>query len=350
MVKYRVLFKKVNPMKISVLIPCHNEEKSIRACVESCLQQTRPFDEIVIVDDGSTDNSGQILAKFGKKITVMTLPRATGNKSFAQERGLELITGDVLVVTDGDTILDKHFVEQAELTMQNPEIVALGGYVKSIPINWLTACRAFDYFIGQNFHKLAQSYINFMVVIPGAAGAFRTDLFKGKIGFDHDSITEDLDLTYKIHKLGLKIAYNRKCISYTQDPTSLGQYTKQVRRWYGGGFQNLKKHIAIAKSPLKALELSLMYIEGVMFSVLVFLIPILNIRFALYLYVVVTLVYLLFGIWAAIAERRWSHIYASAIYHIIIFINAYIFLEQFVVEIILAKKNLQWFQPERTKI
>ena len=165
-------------MRISILIPCHNEESSIRRCIQSCIDQTRKADEIVVVNDGSTDKSGEIIAEFGDIVTVVTIPKATGNKSYAQERGLEFVTGDVFIATDGDSILGSRFVEYIEEDFRDEEIMAMCGYVSSLQYNWLTACRALEYLIGQNIHKLAQSYINFILVIPGVAGAFRTEVFK----------------------------------------------------------------------------------------------------------------------------------------------------------------------------
>lgn len=337
-------------MKISILIPCHNEEKSVRQCVLSCLNQTRKADQIVVVNDGSTDRSGEILAEFGDQITVITIPKATGNKSYAQERGLEAVTGDVFIATDGDTMLNPQFVEVVEENFKNSEVMAMSGYVKSLKINWLTTCRAFEYAVGQNIHKLAQSYMNFMFVIPGAAGAFRTEVFKQNISFEHDTITEDLDFTYKFHRLGLKIAYDRRAISYTQDPTTLGQYINQTRRWIGGGFQNLRKHFAIVREPVKALELSLIYIEGLVFSLALILMPFINLYFFGYLIASYFIVESLFAIAMAIKERRADILLVPFVYLLFVFINAWIFLEQFVKEIILKRKNLVWFQPDRVNL
>ncbi len=182
-------------LTITILIPCHNEERSIQKCVESCLAQTRAADEVVVINDGSTDKSGEILAGFGNKIKVVSIAEATGNKSYAQEYGLKFVTGDVFIATDGDTLLDKNFVQEVENHFGDESVIAVSGYVKSLPYNWLTSARAFEYTLGQNLHKLAQSYMNFMFVIPGAAGAFRTQVFKEKIDFEHDTITEDLDVT-----------------------------------------------------------------------------------------------------------------------------------------------------------
>jgi cellulose synthase/poly-beta-1,6-N-acetylglucosamine synthase-like glycosyltransferase len=337
-------------MKISILIPCHNEEKSIQKCVQSCLDQTRKADQIVVVNDGSTDRSRELLEDFRHVITIVNIPKATGNKSYAQQHGLQFVTGDVFIATDGDTMLDPHFVEETERSMRDESIAAVGGCVKSLRLNWLTSCRAFEYTLGQNLHKLAQSYINFMFVIPGAAGAFRTALFKEKIRFDHDTITEDLDFTYKFHELGLKIAYNRSIVSYTQDPTTIHAYINQMRRWYGGGYQNLLKHFRVVENPVRALELSLVYIEGLVFSALMFVMPLVNLQFSAYFIASYALVITLFVMWASVKEHRLDLLIVPFIYPFIILLNAGIFLEQFIKEIILHKRNLVWFQPDRIRL
>src|SRR3989344_7534350 len=109
-------------MKISILIPCYNEELMIERCVFSCHNQTRKPDEIVIINDCSTDRTLDILKKFGDNVKVITTPHNMGNKSYAQEYGMEFITGDIFITTDGDTVLDKHFVERIEKDMQDPSI------------------------------------------------------------------------------------------------------------------------------------------------------------------------------------------------------------------------------------
>src|SRR3989338_8063928 len=267
-------------MKISIIIPCHNEERSVRATVASCLNQSRKPDEILIINDGSTDRTSQILATFGRQVRVVTIHVATGNKSHAQEYGLKFISGDVFITTDGDTILDKDFVKYVEEDFQNERVTAVAGYVRSLPYNWLTACRAFEYAVGQNLHKLAQHYLNFLFVIPGAAGAFRTKDFFEYIPFEHDTLTEDLDFTYRLHQKGLIVYYDRRIVVFTQDPVTLRSYINQMRRWYGGGWQCLIKHYSLAlRRPKVALELSLMYMEGIAFSLLLFLLPIFSIRF-----------------------------------------------------------------------
>jgi cellulose synthase/poly-beta-1,6-N-acetylglucosamine synthase-like glycosyltransferase len=340
-----------NKLRISILIPAHNEERSIAACVESCLNQTRPADEIVVINDGSTDGTAAILESFSDKIRIVTIPTATGNKSYAQEHGLEFITGDVFITTDGDTILDKNFVKFIEQDFRDENITAVAGYVRSMKHNWLTACRAFDYAIGQNLHKLAQYYLDFLFVIPGAAGAFRTKDFLKYIKFDHDTLTEDLDFTYRLHKMGLKVSYNRRAFVFTQDPVTLKAYINQMRRWFGGGWQCLIKHQSMAlREPKVALELTMMYLEGVTFSLLLFLLPILSLKFFFGFVMTYFIIAFILATFAAIKERRPGLLLTPIPYFLLMYINSYVFLEQMVKEGVLNRKNLYWFKPERVTV
>ena len=339
-------------MKISILIPCHNEEKSINACVSSCLNQSRPADEIIVVNDGSTDGSAEILRNFGNRITVVTLEKATGNKSYAQEIGLSYVTGDVFITTDGDTILDVDFVKYVEEDYTKyPHLTAVGGYVKSMKHNTLTMLRAFEYSLGQNLHKLAQHHLGYLFVIPGAAGIFKTADFRKYISFEHDTLTEDLDFTFRLHKNDLKIHYDRRLIVYTQDPTTLHSYVNQVRRWFGGGWQCLMKHKSLAaEQPKVALELSILYMEGLVFSALFFILPFLSIRFYLNFLLSYIGLAIIFGLVAAWKERRVWLVLAPLPYMLLAVINSYVFLEQMVKEVFLKRKNLSWFHPERIRM
>lgn len=335
-------------MKVSILIPCHNEEKSIQACVQSCLDQTRPADQILVVNDGSTDGSSEILQSFGDKIEVLNIPVATGNKSYAQEQGLKYITGDIFIATDGDTILHKKLVESAVRRYEKePEVAAVCGYVKSIKYNWLTAYRETEYVIGQTLFKTAQAYLDAIFVIPGCSGAFRTQIFREVARFDHDTLTEDLDFTYKLHNLGLRIAYERDMVAYTQDPDTLRAYINQMRRWYAGGWQNLRKHLKSMRRPNNIFQLSLNYIEGLIFSVGFFIMPLINLRFFQFFIIPLLASVLLMGSIAALVRKRWDLFLYSPMYTILVYVNAYVFLEQFWNEVILKKTNLVWYQPTR---
>ena len=335
-------------MKISVLIPCFNEEKSIKRCVESCLNQSRKPDEIVVVDDGSTDRSYDILRSFGRKIRLVRNRRNLGNKSFAQEAGLRVLTGDVFITADADSVLGSDFVKRVSLAFEaDPELVAFAGYVKSLKNNWITACREIDYLIGQIIHKTAQQTINSLFVIPGCGGAFKAGIFREFIGFDHDTVTEDLDFTYKVNLKRFKIHYDRKAVVYTQDPPNLKSYLRQMRRWYSGGWQCLLKHSRSVRRVGTALELSLIYVEGLVFSVLLFLVPLINVYFLAFLVLPHFLVGLAFSFYGAAVDRNYKLPFYTPLFVFLIFVNSAVFVYSFAREILLHKRELFWLRADR---
>ncbi len=193
--------------------------------------------------------------------------------------------------------------------------------------------------------------MDFLFVIPGAAGAFRLKEFRQYCKFNHDTLTEDLDISYVLHENGLKILYDRRAVVFTQDPASLHSYINQMRRWFGGGWQCFMKHKGLAvKEPKVALELSLMYLEGIIFSILLFITPFLSLKFFGTFIASYLVVAFAFAIFAAYKERRPSLLLIPFPYLLLVVINAYIFLEQAFKEVVLGRKNLTWFKPERVEM
>ncbi|HSW97587.1 MAG TPA: glycosyltransferase family 2 protein [Candidatus Saccharimonadales bacterium] len=334
-------------MKVSILIPCHNEEISIKKCIESCLLQSRKADEIIVVNDGSTDSSLPILETFKNQVTIVNLLEKTGNKSFAQEKGLAYVMGDIVITTDADSILDTYFIENIIKEFENPKVVASAGYVKSIKQNWLTACRQIDYLMSQEIHKNAQGLINALYVMPGCAAAYRTNIFKEYISFDHDTVTEDLDFTYQYHENKLKLTFCKEAIVYTQDPSTLRDYVTQLRRWHAGNWQNLIKHRGVLNKPGNALELSLIYLEGLIFPLLLIVALVLNIKVFLFFSITYLTIILLFAIYGAKRDKRWDLLVYTPAYFFASFINYAIFMEQLIREVVFSKKNLTWSQSQR---
>jgi cellulose synthase/poly-beta-1,6-N-acetylglucosamine synthase-like glycosyltransferase len=190
-----------------------------------------------------------------------------------------------------------------------------------------------------------------MFVIPGCAGAFRTVLFTSRdITFEHDTLTEDLDFTYRLHEQYHRVVYDCRAISYTQDPARLSQYINQMRRWYGGGWQNLRKHWGIIRKPNSSLVLSLMYMEGLIFSVLLFVGPLFFPLSTVILACFYVLLMVGVGVYGFITRKRSDLIYYAPTYILLTYLHAFIFLEQFWKEIIQGKTNLVWFHPERREL
>jgi hypothetical protein len=123
-----------------------------------------------------------------------------------------------------------------------------------------------------------------------------------------------------------------------------------MRRWYGGGWQNLLKHFRLARRPINALELSFIYIEGLFFSLTLFLFPLVSLASIKYFFAPYFVFIILLGCWSAAKRKRFDLLLYSPGYIVLIFINAWVFLEQFIRVILLRQKNFIWFKPERAKL
>lgn len=335
-------------VRIAILIPSFNEELTLKACIDSCLAQTRPLDQIVVVDDSSTDATPEILKSYGDKITAVRTPKNSGGKSYAQEYGVQFIDADVMAMTDADTVLAPHFIERVEKAFENSDVHALAGYIQSQQHNWLTACRELDYIIGQDLHKTAQSHLESVIVIPGCGAAFRVSTFKKYITFDHDTVAEDLDFTYKLHKHNFQIYFDKKAVVYTQDPETMGAYVKQMRRWIGGGWQNVVKHWpVITKRRGHAVEIALAYMEGLVFvPVFLFLLTI-NVFYLLYFMVSYLVISVIVGSYAAWRRKRYDLLYYAPTFPFVLIVNSYIFWEQFFKRVVFQQKDTTWYTPKR---
>jgi cellulose synthase/poly-beta-1,6-N-acetylglucosamine synthase-like glycosyltransferase len=335
---------------ISVLIPAYNEEKSISRCVNSCLNQTRKPDEIIIVNDGSTDNTLKILKSFGNKIKIVNLKKNTGNKSKAQEMGLREVKTDVFITTDADTNLDKNFVREIEKSFDDRNVSAVCGFVKSNKCNWITNVREINYLVGQTIYKKAQSKINAIFVLVGCGSAFRTKDFKSTVTFDHDNITEDLDFTYKLKLADKKISLQNNAIIHTQDPNNLKSYFRQLYRWHSGGWFCLRKNIAILKKPNNALILSLIYLEGLLMSGALLLSPLLmlwNIKYFLLFLFLSLLINCLSAAYGIFKSKRYGLFFYIPHQYILGFAEQLLFLYTFFKEVVFKKENLVWYKPDR---
>ena len=168
--------------------------------------------------------------------------------------------------------------------------------------------------------------------------------------FDHDTITEDLDFTYKLHGLGHHVHYDHRAICYTQDPATIMDYINQIRRWYGGGWQCLYKHLCVPKKTGMALELTLMYVEGMLFSVLLLALPFINIVYGFRATFILLLMTYGFIVYGCFKEKRFGLLVYAPFYVALRYLNAWIYLEQFIHQIIWRRQTLTWFQPTRVRI
>jgi cellulose synthase/poly-beta-1,6-N-acetylglucosamine synthase-like glycosyltransferase/peptidoglycan/xylan/chitin deacetylase (PgdA/CDA1 family) len=228
----------------TVLIPAYNEEAAIVQTVSSALACDYPKLEILVVDDGSTDHTAELVrTNFGSESRVRLISQPNHGKPSALNLGLAEATGEVTISIDGDTIVDPEAIPRLVRHFADPKVGAVAGNVKVMNRNrWLTRWQALEYITSQNLEKRAFDLLNCIPVVPGAVGAWRTSLLRANHGFSGDTVAEDTDLTLTIRRDGWKILYDEDAIGRTEVPETVEALIRQRFRWTFGTLQAVWKH------------------------------------------------------------------------------------------------------------
>lgn len=229
---------------VSVLIPAYNENVNSIKTINSLLDQDYKTFEIIFVDDGSKDNTYELIKNTfadNEKVKVFTKPN--GGKASALNFGVEHAGYDYLVCIDADTQLRSDAVSKLMSQFTNEQIGAVAGNVKvGNEVNMITYWQSIEYITSQNFDRRAFDILNCITVVPGAIGAFRKEILVSCGGFTTDTLAEDCDLTMRILKNGYIVRNCADAISYTEAPETIGQFLKQRFRWSFGIMQSFWKH------------------------------------------------------------------------------------------------------------
>jgi biofilm PGA synthesis N-glycosyltransferase PgaC len=230
---------------ISVIVPAYNEAVNIKRTLDSIVDSDYPAKEIIVVDDGSTDLTYAVASQYMqtcKHCRIRVMRKRNGGKSSAMNYGLRFAVGEIVVIVDADSLIEKNTLKEIAKEFQRPDVVAIAGTVKVLnPFSILANCTALECVVVPNLQRPAFSLLGIVMIVPGALGAFSKKRLMQCGLYDRDTITEDFDLTIKIAKGGGKIIAI-PAISYTECPTTLKGFYKQRSRWYGGVFQGLLKH------------------------------------------------------------------------------------------------------------
>lgn len=195
---------------ISIIVPAYNEARYIEGCLRSLLAQTRKADEIIVVDNNSTDETENIVKKFtGVKIYKESTPGVGA----ARRRGFKEASGDILVSTDADTKPPENWVQNILDIFEKRDIAAVTGpflfYDRGKFWNGLTrmitpVITTLDWWLGRGSHHLL-----------GMNFAIRRKAYEATQGFNKAlKYGEDIDLAKKVKKIG-KIVYTKKLRVYT---------------------------------------------------------------------------------------------------------------------------------------
>ncbi len=239
------------PPSVTVLIPAHNEESVIVQTVQSVLLADYEDMHVIVVDDGSTDATLELLnSNFGKNAYVQIIHQTNRGKAAALNNALSYAHTEIVVTIDADTEIEPDAIRSLLRHFSDPKVGAVAGNVKvGNRSRWLTRWQALEYITSQNMEKRAFDLLNCITVVPGALGAWRREAIEAAGGITADTVAEDADLTIAIRRLGWRVTYDEYAIAWTEAPETPGVLIRQRFRWTFGTLQSFWKHSATLFRP-----------------------------------------------------------------------------------------------------
>jgi biofilm PGA synthesis N-glycosyltransferase PgaC len=333
---------------LCVVVPAYNEEAVIAASL-TALCQVVPKEHIYVVSDGSDDATSAITRKYIPNLLEL-------RKNRGKATALELLINKYkltdkykyILFTDADSRLSPDFLKEVKQHMrENPACIV--GTVASHRHGLISAYRTYEYSLSHRVYKQAQNTLNAIIVAPGCASLYRSDVFKN-LDFGNKTLTEDFDLTLQIHlkKLGI-IMYVPNARVMTQDPPTFVDYWKQILRWTTGTWQNIFLHKIYRLRSKISFLFYLIYLE----LLLAFAAPIIAIDQPAFFFHLVFWQYITISAIALIClslEKAWWALYYIPTFPLFYLANIFIQPIAFVRAIFGINRALSWSKPTRYNV
>ncbi|MET8166501.1 glycosyltransferase [Streptomyces sp. NPDC005329] len=230
---------------VSVIVPAYNEKECIANTLKSLAKSTHPI-EIIIVDDGSDDDTSEISREAARALgmtNVRVIRQENAGKPAALNNGVRSASYDIVVMMDGDTVFEPDAVFHLVQPFADPNVGAVAGNAKVGNRDTIIgAWQHIEYVMGFNLDRRMYDLLRCMPTIPGAIGAFRREAVLEVGGMSEDTLAEDTDITIAMHRGGWQVVYQEHAKAWTEAPGSLKQLWSQRYRWSYGTMQALWKH------------------------------------------------------------------------------------------------------------
>jgi len=238
-----------NLPSVSLLIPAYNEEETITKTIKSCLNLNYPKNklEIIVINDGSIDETREICEEFGKKIVLINKKR--GGKASALNIGIGRAKGSIIGTLDADSFYeDKNFLLNMVPFFKDKTVGSVTPIVKifkppklNLFSNLLQSLQYFEYIFAHFIAKI-QSFVDCIYVTPGPGSLYRKNMLLEVGKFDENSLTEDMEIGFRLQKHNYRIEKSLDAHVFTYAPKNILSLFKQRLRWNAGFIENSLKH------------------------------------------------------------------------------------------------------------
>ncbi|GGG03818.1 glycosyltransferase family 2 protein [Paenibacillus aceti] len=270
---------------VTLMVPAHNEGKVITQTVEALLALDYPHDryEIIVINDNSSDNSSELLAKLqakhkGRNLIVINTDSVTGGKgkSNALNIGFKQSRGEYIAIYDADNTPEKTALRYlvAEIT-HDPTLGAVIGKFRTRNRNASLLTR-FINIETLSFQWMAQAgrwKLFKLCTIPGTNFIMRREIIEHIGGWDVKAIAEDTEISFRIYLMGYRIKFQPKSVTWEQEPQTLRVWFKQRTRWAKGNIYVIVKNLPLLfDRSAKRIHFDLIYFLSIYFLLLTSLI------------------------------------------------------------------------------
>ena len=235
---------------VSIVVPAYNEAVGIARAVRSLATGDYPGSvEVLVVDDGSTDGSADVVE--GLELPgVRVVRQDNAGKAVALNRGIELARAEIVVTVDADTVFEPQTLRRLVQGFRDPRVGAVSGNTKvGNRRGLLGRWQHIEYVMGFNLDRRMYEVLNCMPTVPGAIGAFRREALAQVHGVSGATLAEDTDITMDIGRHGWRVVYVEDARAWTEAPETLGQLWRQRYRWAYGTIQSIWKHKSALRHP-----------------------------------------------------------------------------------------------------
>ncbi|MCT2536670.1 glycosyltransferase family 2 protein [Aquibacillus koreensis] len=237
--------------KVSVLVPAHNEEVVIEKTLEALSNLTYPnyLLEIIIINDNSSDRTGEIAESYARRFSYMKVihtkpPNGGKGKSGALNIGLRESTGEIICVYDADNTPEPDAVFWLVQGLQNDNKAGaiVGKFrVTNANKNLLTRLINIETITFQWLAQAGRWFWFKMTTIPGTNFAIRRSILEELDGWDEKALSEDTELSFRVYDLGYYIRFFPSAITWEQEPETIRVWWKQRTRWARGNLYVIAK-------------------------------------------------------------------------------------------------------------
>ncbi|MFI0444805.1 bifunctional polysaccharide deacetylase/glycosyltransferase family 2 protein [Actinomadura sp. 6N118] len=234
---------------VTVVVPAYNEEVGIASTIRSLRASDHPEVEILVLDDGSTDRTAEVVEELiaeGGPHRVRLMRQRNAGKPAAINAGLRAASHDLIVLVDGDTVVEASTVRELVQPFSDPAIGGVAGNAKVANRGGLLGrCQHIEYVTGCSLDRRMYDLLSCVPTVPGAVGAYRRKAIEDAGGVPADTLAEDTDLTIVVGRVGWRLVYAERARAWTEVPSGLRQFWLQRLRWSYGTLQALWKHRAV---------------------------------------------------------------------------------------------------------